>query len=282
MVFLIQKSTGDVEEFDIKKLKRSLVRPGASVDVADKIIADVLKNIDQFKTTNDIYTYALEQLKQENPPVAVRYNLKKALLELGPTGYPFEQYVARLLQEQGYQTKTNQIVIGWCVDHEIDVIAKKEKENFFVECKFHNQQNYRTDVQVALYTEARFHDIKKTWKSDKQDYSLTHPWVVTNTTFSNEAIKYGNCMKISLIAWNYPKTGNLASLIDELNLHPITALTSLKRDQKRFFIENDLVLCRNVGERKDLVQKLGLESEQFKKLMKECEVWSNASKGYAG
>ncbi len=272
MAFTIKKATGDFEEFDIEKFKRSLLRPGASAELANKIAEEALKKLQQFKTTEDLYRYALDQLKEENPHIAIRYNLKKALLEFGPTGYPFEKYVAEILKELNYQVLINQIVSGWCVDHEIDIIAKKENLNFMVECKFHNQQNYRTDVQVTLYTEARFHDIQKNWTPDKPGEKLDHTWVVTNTKFTYEAIKYGNCIGMKLTSWNYPKEENLAIIIDRLNLYPVTALVSLNKRQKMFFIDHGFVLCRDVGKHEDLLKKAGLNTHEAKKLVNACEL----------
>ena len=47
--------------------------------------------------------------------------LKQAIMELGPSGFPFEQFVAELLKCRGYQIKVGVIVEGHCVNHEIDV-----------------------------------------------------------------------------------------------------------------------------------------------------------------
>ena len=47
-------------------------------------------------------------------------------MDLGPTGYPFEDYVAEILKTEGYQTQVRQVLEGNCVSHEIDVIAQKK------------------------------------------------------------------------------------------------------------------------------------------------------------
>jgi hypothetical protein len=141
-----------------------------------------------------------------------------------------------------------------------------------VECKFHNQQFYRTKVQVPLYTEARFHDIKKMWSPDTMQDKLMHTWIVTNTKFTYEAIKYSNCIGIQLTSWNYPKEENLAQLITKFALYPVTAIASLSKKQKFVFIENGFVLAKDIGNNIDLLKKSGMKDVEIQKLVKECKL----------
>ena len=78
-----------------------------------------------------------------------------------PAGFPFEQFVARVFEAEGYQTKTNQIVSGHCIDHEVDVVVNNKEKHFMVECKYHNRQKLKSNVKVTLYIKARFDDVEK-------------------------------------------------------------------------------------------------------------------------
>jgi len=162
MAFNIKKSTGEIEEFDLEKFRRSITRPSASAQLIEEIIRDIQEKLSKFNTSEDIFRFAFERLKEKEPHIAARYNLKRALLEFGPTGFPFEQFVAEIFRAQGYQAETNVLITGWCIDHEIDLVTKKGNESFMIECKFQNELRYKSHVQVPLYTEARFHDIQKT------------------------------------------------------------------------------------------------------------------------
>lgn len=257
MDFYIRKSSGELERFDVEKLKRSLARPGAPENIINDIVEHIKNNLSNFKSTDDIYRYALEELIDKHPHIAIRYNLKKALHELGPTGFPFERYVAEIFKSDGYKTEVDQIIKGWCVDHEVDIVLEKNEEYSTVECKFHIGQSYTTDVKVALYTSARFEDILQNWTSINL---LKNCFLVTNTSFTMEAIKFGNCKKINLMSWNYPGEKSLSYLIDKFGLHPITALTSLTRKQKHFLVNNGLVLCRDAYKNIDLFKKLRLKN----------------------
>lgn len=270
MGFIIKKESNEIKEFDLEKFRRSITRPGTSSALIEELVENIQKNVSQFKTSDDIFRYTFELLKEKEPHAAIKYNLKRALLELGPTGFPFEQFVAEIFRAQGYQIKTNQIVKGWCVDHEIDLIAQKDNEYFMVECKFHNELGYRSHVQVPLYTEARFHDIKKTWTPDDPKHKLTHTWIITNTSFTYEALKYSNCIGITLTSWDYPKTENLAHLIVKFNLYPVTALTSLTHKQKILCIQEGFLLAKDVEKNIPVLRKIGLADSEIQKIVQTC------------
>ena len=82
-------------------------------------------------------------------------------MELGPSGFPFEKFVAAIIKEEGYQTEVGVIVQGACVTHEVDVVATTDHQHIMVECKYHNQQGRVNDVKIPLYIQSRFLDIEK-------------------------------------------------------------------------------------------------------------------------
>lgn len=270
MGFSIKKESEEIKEFDVEKFKRSITRPGTSPALIEELTKSAQENASHFKTAEDIFKFTFEKLKKKQPKIAAKYNLKRAILELGPTGFPFEQFVAEIFKAQGYQTKTNQIVKGWCVDHEIDLIAEKNNESFMVECKFHSKINYKSHVQVPLYTEARFHDIQKTWKPDSPQHKLTHTWIITNTAFTYEALKYSNCAGMTSTDWYYPQTENLAVLIVKFKLYPITAVTSLTSRQKQLLIQEGITLAKDVKNNVQLLKNSGISDAKIKKIIHEC------------
>ncbi|MEX0671994.1 MAG: hypothetical protein WD068_01420 [Candidatus Babeliales bacterium] len=280
MTKFILKSTGIKERFNIQKFKRSLKKAGAPSRIITTIAHEVVRQ-PELTTTFEIYKYALGRLKQLHRPVAARYNLKAALYELGPSGYPFEYFIGHLFAAQGYAIRIGEIVRGKCVAHEIDVCAYKEGHHYMIECKFHNQMGIKSNVKVPLYVKARFDDLKQAWekyeherkkKSDapKGIEDFHQAWVVTNTQFTSDALAYSNCVDIKALGWSYPKKGNLAQLIDRHGLHPITALTTLSKRQKRDFIEQGLVLCRDVAKQRNLLKKLGIDELKIEKIIEEA------------
>ena len=270
MPFFIKKSSGQKQKFNIKKIRQSLRKAGADSKTIDTVISKVKKQ--KPNSTKEIHNIVVQILQQEKPHIAARYNIKRALMELGPAGYPFEQFVAHIFKAMGYKTKTNAVVSGKCVDHEVDIIAKKTNKHFMIECKFHNRSGLKSNVKVTLYMQARFDDIRAAWEANPHHGHEFHQgWVVTNTQFTSEALKYGSCMSIKLLGWKYPEGEGIAEIIDRFGVHPITALTSITRTQKRQFIKDGFVLCRDASKHTTLLKRLGFSPQKIKKLVAESE-----------
>jgi hypothetical protein len=122
----IIKASGEVMPFYSERLKRSLLKAGASEAQADTIILQVQEKLYNGISTKKIYQQAFQLLKNSSRPVAAKYKLRRAIMELGPSGFPFEKYVAEIFRRKGYSVQTGKIVQGDCVKHEVDVIAEKE------------------------------------------------------------------------------------------------------------------------------------------------------------
>lgn len=239
------KATGEIELFSGEKVISSLIRAGASQDLAEKIVTQIIPRLYQNIPSFEIYSKVMEILKKEQRSVAERYNLKKAIMDLGPTGYPFEKFVSGVLVKYGHKTELNQIIKGKCVSHEIDIISQNG-EKFMIECKFHSIPGGRTDVKVALYTYARFLDVKDTAKFDR-------PWLVTNTKVTQEVIAYAGCVGMKVTAWDYPEGESLNELIDKSGLYPITVVLNLTEERKNSLLEKGFIYCNDLTQCEKLV-----------------------------
>lgn len=265
----ILKNNGTREEFNSDKLLESLIKAGASPEVREKISGHIVREIEDGMSTTAIYRHAFELLHKFERPVAARYSLKRAIAELGPSGFPFEKFVAEIFKAKGYKTLTDQIIEGFCIDHEIDVVAWNENKLIMAEAKFHNELGLKSDLKVALYVKARFEDLK-----DKEflfgfKRKLDEGLLITNTNFTEKAIRYSECSGVKLIGWNYPKVGNLHDIIEDESLHPITCLTSLSSVEKRNLMEKGLVLCRNVREGGEALNSVGLSRDTVEDMIRE-------------
>ena len=259
----IEKSTGTHEIFNEEKIKKSLRKAGASKSLAQEIV-EKIKTIPKIKSTKDIYTYILKYLHEKNRPIAARYNLKYALMEMGPAGFPFEKFVAEIFRHQEHRVKIREIIKGYCVEHEIDFVARKNNKAIIAECKFHNRRGLKSDLKVVLYVKSRFDDIKNANKKE-----TLRALIVTNTKFTSQAIKYAECVGLELIDWSYPHGKSLPYIVHKLGLHPITALTSLSKKQKTQFIKHGIVLCKQTEKHVHILKELGLTDHQIKKIIQE-------------
>lgn len=280
MSYMITKASGIQQAFDPEKVRRSLKRAGATGDLAQEIINQIISL--KPRTTHEIYRIAIEKLKKANKPIAARYNVKQALLELGPSGFPFEQLVSEIFKHLGYRVYTDQHIMGACVEHEVDVVARKNSQTDIIECKFHNQQALLCDVKVPLYVKARFDDIKQAAQEHVMIPSINNVWIVTNTRFSSQAIEYGQCVGMRLIDWSYPKHNSLIDLIERFKLHPITALTTLTPAQKQELISHGLILCNNARNSRQALTAIGMKESEVMEFIDEAELVCAAANNYEG
>ena len=268
MNIVVRKMDGTLEDFDIEKLKTSLKKAGAPDNVAQEVSSHIAREFVGTVSTRDIYRHAFEILKgYKVKPVAARYSLKRAVFDLGPSGFPFERFVGMLFKEMGYKNvKSGVYMQGACASHEVDLYAEKDDRIIGGELKFHNSPGIKTDLKVALYVHSRFSDLKS--GIDKVDEG----WLITNTQFTSNVIKYSNCSKnLKLLGWTYPYGNGMVHLIEKMKIHPVTALTSLNVKQKRSLIERNIVICKQALEEIEQTGSLGMEVSNLSEVKRELE-----------
>lgn len=268
----IIKATGEREEFNPQKLRDSLMRAQASPELADNIVNQIEKELKEGDSTKDIYHHAFALLGREESPAAARYSLRRAVMELGPTGFPFEQFVAEIFRAKGFETKTDFIAKGECAEHEVDIVAWNNDKLIMVEAKFHNELGLKSDLKVALYIKARWEDLAGATFNFGKERRLDEGWLVTNTKFSESAIKYAMCKNMKLVGWNYPEVGNLQDLIQETHLHPITCLNSTTPSDEKLLMEAGIVLCKQARENPDIAKQAGLSDEKIANMLAEIDL----------
>lgn len=263
----VKKASGEYEPFSEEKVRSSLQRAGAEEELINKIISHIKSELYDGISTKEIYSHVFSLLRKAKSHLVSKYNLKQAIMELGPSGFPFEKFVAGILEHEDYQVEVGQIVQGKCVSHEIDVIAQKENEHFMIECKFHNRPGRKSDLKVALYTYGRFLDVEKAWIKIAGHREKFHQgWLVTNTKVTSEVKTYARCVNLKVISWDYPPDFSLRFLIEKSGLHPVTCLNSLSRAEKRRVLEAGIVFCRDLVKKqieilaKDRLQQAKLEA----------------------
>ena len=266
----IIKANGDETSYEPEKIVRSLERAGASQEIIQEVLSETEKELFDGIHTKALYKIVFRNLKKLSHQTAGKYHLKNAIMEFGPTGFPFENFIASLLEVEGYQTLTDQIVQGHCVQHEVDVIAEKDNNHFMMECKFHGTSGNICDVKHALYVHARFLDVEKTWLNKPGHAQKFHQgWLVTNTRLTSEAEKYGKCVGMGLLSWNYPQGDSLRERIDRNGLYPITCLTSLSKHEKQVLLNKKIVLCHTVCEHPSELNGIGLSEARKLKVLEE-------------
>lgn len=268
----IKKHSGELAEFDVEKLRYSLSKSGASEIETEEVIEKMQPHIHDGMTTKTIYQLAFNQLKKVSGTLAARYSLKRALLDLGPAGFYFEQWIAKFLQNYGYQTLTNKIVQGEAVSHESDVIAKRGNDLFWIECKFRNTISSKITVTTPMYLLSRIKDVSiQSYNFFGKEEKITQGWLITNVYLTSDAVAFGEYYGIKMLSWDYPVNRSIKHLVDQKALYPITCLTTLTKREKEYLLSQGYILVKDLYEQDDLFENNMLNKRNKSKILYEVK-----------
>jgi len=271
--FDVLKSSGKRVKFSLNKLKGSLRKSGADTKTIHQIVHTVRDELYQGISTKEIYNRAFALLKKKKSLFASKYKLKRAIYELGPTGFPFEKFIGAIMNYSGYQTEIGKIIKGKCVTHEVDVIAKKNGEYIIGECKFHSNHGNICNVKIPLYIHSRYQDILAYYRENfNKENCPNASWVITNTRFTKDALQFGECMGLYMLSWDHPKGNGLKDRIDRLSLYPITVSTLLTNREKQFLLSRDIVLCRQLINDVFYLDHLGISENRRTRILNEIQL----------
>ncbi len=250
----IIKSTGELEPFSEVKLRRSLQRTGLKPKACKEITNEIVGKIKNVSSTKDIYQHTFKLLKKQSTVAATHYSLKKSLLELGPTGYEFEIFASKYFEAIGFSTYVGIVLQGQYVRHEVDIVASKPNYQVYSECKFHNNSGRKNDIKVVLYVKARWDDLK----NGPDGKYLREYYVISNTTFTKDAIEYAEGSGLKLLGVNAPADESFLEKIKKYKLYPITSLMKLKKFYIRELLKSKIVLCSQLLDEKKLLLNMGM------------------------
>jgi Holliday junction resolvase len=249
---LVLKASGRLEPFDGGKFLRSLSRGGISKPVALQVLKEVEAHLHDGISTREIYQMASQLLSSVDLRGSLRYSLKDAIMSLGPSGFPFEDFVASVLSNLGYSVSVGNIVNGRCVKHEVDVIAIKRESAKMVECKYHNYKGVYTGLKEAMYTYARLLDITEGYSERHIGAKIDSAMLVTNTKFSEDAVTFAECRGLELLGWGHPERNGLEKIVDRYMLYPITILRGLEPGEAGTLVSCGLVLVKDLARLKEV------------------------------
>ena len=268
----VKKYSGELVPFNPDSLRHSLSRSGANAKEVDTVFTQIQHKLYNGISTRELYELAFKLLKEHRNVYAARYSLKKALRDLGPEGFYFERWVAKLFQTNGYEAITGQTIQGHAVTHEIDVIAMNEKELLAIECKFRNDIDAKISVTTPMYFMSRVKGISDiAYTFFHKTKKITAGWLVTNAYFTSDSIKFGEYHKMNLLAWDYPKENSLKLRVDNNGEYPITCLTSLNTQQKANLLKQHCILLKDVIRFPKFLQDLHISESKKRKVLYEAQ-----------
>lgn len=266
----IYKADGELEEFKPQKLIGSLKRAGAQPSEVSTIVSIIEASLKDGMRTQDIYKKAFELLRNSSDPTAAKYSLRRAIFNLGPAGFAFEDFLGKLFEAEGYRTKRRLILKGKCAIHEVDLAAYSPSHSFVAEAKFHARPGIKSDLQVAMYSYARFLDLESARVCKEDVCGIVSTYIITNTKFTTAAIKYAECSGINLLSWNHPKKDSLQARIERHGMYPVTVLTHLSNSQKQILLQRGVIICSDIVKKPAELHGLGLSKRKFDAVLNEA------------
>lgn len=218
---------GNRKEYAAEKIIDSVTRAGMDRDVAEQVEERVRDRVEDGMQTKRLYRIVYQEMREENPSAALRYRLREAIGALDPQRHEFEQYMAALLAEEGFETawSPRPLPQGACSTHEIDVVAEQAGTTFAVECKHHYHYHRLTGMDVPMLQWATVDDLQDGYAQGLEDaVDVDRPWVVVNTKLSAHAKEYAECKGVRMTAWNYPDGDGLREMVERHRAYPITIL----------------------------------------------------------
>lgn len=273
MSILITKQSGETASFSKDSLRKSLLNSGADEIDAEKICQKIEKEIYNGITTKELYEKAFKLLKEIRSSIAARYSLKRALQDLGPEGFYFEKWVAKVFEVQGYDTITGQQLTGKSsVNHEIDVVISNRDTDIVCECKFRNDIDAKISVNTPMYFLSRFNDLKnREFTFFNRSFKPNKGFLITNAFFTSDSIAFAECYHINLISWNYPEEYSIKRLTDKQGLYPITCLTTLTKEEEKILLSKNCILVRELVRNPVLLNHFKFSDDRKKIILNEAK-----------
>lgn len=249
----VKKSDGRIEKFDDKKIFRTCRRAGLSPTQCSLLLSNVKKKIYDGITTKEIYKIVIDEIEKLEYKSKFIFGLREAMSKLTPEG--FEKFVFKLLKEYGYECEWNIIIPGLYVEHQVDVVAKKNDKLFLVECKHHINYHRFCGLSNVLTVSARVEDINDGFVKGKSKYKFSAGWLFTNTKFSDHAKEYSIGKGIALTGWKYPPGKSLEKLIEAKKLYPLTVIDMSKKSYLKLQ-EAWILSVKDIVTRIDIVKSI--------------------------
>jgi hypothetical protein len=267
----VVKFTGERVGFDREIFKSSILKSGATVGQVEVVLKNIENKLYDGMSTAELYVLAFNELISIKNSFAARYSLKKALRDLGPEGYYFEDWVGKLFNKLGYNTLTSVTLQGNAVTHEIDVVAIKNNELNLCECKFRNDADAKISVTTPMYFLSRFNDLRlNTFSLFDIMVKPSKGWLITNAYFTLDSIAFGEYYDINLLSWDYPINNSIKNIVDKTHFYPITCLTTLTDYEKKYLLSNNVIVVSDICLNPNCLSSFNFNPEKMELIISEA------------
>ena len=270
---LVKKADGSMQVFDREKIVRTCLRMGADRRAAYEIAERIERRLYPGISTERILQMIFQFMRRDKPSVSNLFDLRKGL-SLMSSKPEFEVFVQALLARSGFEVTPNRLLVGRCVEHEVDAIAKKDGITFFVEAKHHSMYHTLTGLDESRIARAVLEDVMEGVAMGKSDLKIDRAMIVTNTRYSEQAVRYGNCRNILQIGWSSPTDKGLQSMVAGTKLLPLSCLRGLGLNARIKLALSGIVLFEQIVQEDtmELARKTGLPGELIRNIKEKIEL----------
>jgi len=271
--WLVKKADGSMQVFDREKIVRTCLRMGADRRAAYEIAERIERRLYPGISTERILQMIFQFMRRDKPSVSNLFDLGKGL-SLMSSKPEFEVFVQALLARNGFEVSPNRLLVGRCVEHEVDAIAKKDGITFFVEAKHHSMYHTLTGLDESRIARAVLEDVMEGVAIGKSDLKIDRAMIVTNTRYSEQAVRYGNCRNILQIGWSSPTDKGLQSMVAGTKLLPLSCLRGLGLNARIKLALSGIVLFEQIVQEDtmELARKTGLPGELIRNIKEKIEL----------
>jgi Holliday junction resolvase-like predicted endonuclease len=254
---------------------------GASRRIAEEVAGRVEDRLYDGIPTRKILQLAFRLLRKYKPAIRHILDLRRGLSLMGSKP-EFESFVQVLLARNGFEVAPNRIITGRCVEHEVDAIAKKDDVTYFVEAKHHVSYHTPTGLDESRIARAILEDVTEGLELGRSSLRIDRAMIVTNTRYSEHAMRYGECRNILQIGWRSPANLSLQNLIEEKNLYPLSCLRGLKNESRTKLVNSGVVLIEQLFEENlsSLARRTGIQKETLKQIIEKAKTSRMAANNF--
>lgn len=272
MTIFVTKADGTRQLFDRDKVVRTCLRMGASREIAAAIVNEIERKMYDGIETRKILQMIHRMLSNSEPAVKHLIDLRKALGLMKPKP-GFERFVQILLSEHSYEVTSNRIIMGKCVEHEVDAIARKNGITYIVEVKHHFNYHVPTGLDVSRIARAVYEDVTEGFELGLNNVKVDRAMIVCNTKLSEHAKRYAKCRGIHYIGWSSPVDRGLQTLIEEKKLYPMTYLKGLDSATEERLTCAGIVLLKQLAAKSvgELRRETGLAEETLESMVNKAK-----------
>jgi hypothetical protein len=271
LAVLVTKADGSKQLFDEEKIVRTCLRMGASREDALQIVQKVEGRLYEGISTRKILQMIYSLMRKQKPAVKHLFDLKYGISLMEPKP-EFEAFIRILLVHSGFKVEPNTILRGLCGEHEADAIATRDGMTHFVEVKHHNSYHALTGLDESRIARAILEDVTEGYSHGLSSIKIDRAMIVTNTRYSEHAMKYGRCRDILQVGWSSPEFFGLREMVEKHKLYPLSCLRGISAKVRLRLVEAGVVVIKQLLEQdlRYLERKTELPRETILSIMEKA------------